>query len=385
MDTEELIFNWFETTKYADLLKEAKNSNGEIKNPYHIEDTVFDHIKMVYNEVVYNYKDKIDSKLYHTLLLSALCHDIAKPFVRDINQKGRPTFYNHESLGFFKATNLLYEFQIWKNKPFNLDKEMIENILFIVAHHDIYKYNKDLIMKQYRDKAELVYMFAICDANGRIVAKGYEKDLDYIKEIIDNANKEEWKPNEYKISQRKLIFLMGVPGSGKSTYIDKLIAENYRYRKEPIVISRDSIVENIEIKGHNLPKSYTERFKYLSENNLQSYVNQLVVKAYMNALQDKEGRDIIIDKVNTSLKTRRAIYSPNFKKPLVDIINNMYKECIIMTLPENILYKRLDHRNNLNDKVIETDIITKFMVTSKIPGYLEFDKITFNLDSSLLV
>jgi predicted kinase len=89
----------------------------------------------------------------------------------------------------------------------------------------------------------------------------------------------------------KLYMLIGVPGSGKSTWI-----ANQEWSKDCAVVSSDRYIDE---EAKRLGKTYSDIFK--------DYVN-IATRLMDNhvLVAQANGKDIIWDQTNTSAKTRRA-------------------------------------------------------------------------------
>lgn len=91
----------------------------------------------------------------------------------------------------------------------------------------------------------------------------------------------------------ELIMLCGIPTSGKSTYVEKL--KKISYWKDAVVLSTDNYIEKIA-QEHNT--TYNEIFE-----DCISVATQQLELDFKTAVDD--GRDIIWDQTNLSVKARR--------------------------------------------------------------------------------
>lgn len=107
----------------------------------------------------------------------------------------------------------------------------------------------------------------------------------------------------------KLIFLIGLPGSGKSTYANKYLAEDCK------ILSSDGIRKEL----------------FGDENNQEN--NQLVFRTlYERAKQFlKQGKNVVIDATNVNTEERKKSLE-NFKdfevKRIAIVINTPLEKCI---------------------------------------------------------
>ena len=135
----------------------------------------------------------------------------------------------------------------------------------------------------------------------------------------------------------KFIMVVGLPGSGKSTYIEK-------YYSEYVVHSSDAIREELsgDVNNQDINKQV---FDTLHKR----------VKADLAA-----GRNVVYDATNTNWKRRKA-----FLQELG--CYKCYKECIILATPFELCVQR----NSLRDRVVPYYVIERMYKNFDIPWYNE--------------
>lgn len=140
----------------------------------------------------------------------------------------------------------------------------------------------------------------------------------------------------------KLIMLIGIPGSGKSTYAEK-IAE----RESAVVISSDRLRE--ELFGNVLE---------LRRNS------KLFGEMYKRALQYlSEGKNVVLDATNITGCKRKSILN-KFK--------SYYKECYYIKTP----LQKVLHQNRSRDRNVPENVIIRMYKILEEPDYNEgWDKI----------
>lgn len=149
----------------------------------------------------------------------------------------------------------------------------------------------------------------------------------------------------------KIFILIGVPMSGKSTWIKN----NYPGTK---VISRDDIV--LEVHGTN---DYNKAFKEVNHKEVDKLLNSRLLDA------SNSDNDVIIDMTNMTIKRRRST---------LKYFTDFYKEAVVFPVLSNDEYER---RNNIRT-VNENKSIPLFVLKSMLDSYQEptkeegFDKIT---------
>ena len=91
----------------------------------------------------------------------------------------------------------------------------------------------------------------------------------------------------------ELVMLCGIPCSGKSTYVNKLLT--YEYWKDAIILSTDNYIEE---QAKRLGMTYNEVF--------QDCIDEATRQLEMSFVRAKdEGKKIIWDQTNLSIKTRK--------------------------------------------------------------------------------
>ena len=150
---------------------------------------------------------------------------------------------------------------------------------------------------------------------------------------------------------KEVLILIGLPGSGKSTYIDK-------YLKGYTVISNDHVVEDYAKKNDI---SYTKAFLELDRQDVESSVRADTIKAA------KTKTKVVIDNTNISVKRRN--------KSLVHFDDTWKKTAIVFKVSPKELRKRLDKRAIETGKVIPHNVITDMMSAFEKPTSKEFDVI----------
>lgn len=142
----------------------------------------------------------------------------------------------------------------------------------------------------------------------------------------------------------QIIMLVGLPGSGKSTFVS-----NYRLKKHGIVASTDNIIEE---KAKEEGLSYNEMFKKLPFSDVEKQMKQEIIKA------GKEGTNIIVDQTNMSTKSRA-------KK--MDLVPKKFDRYAIVFWPDiKEVYKRLEKRKKETGKEIPQKVINS-MLANYVP------------------
>ena len=171
----------------------------------------------------------------------------------------------------------------------------------------------------------------------------------YIKENIENT--------------KEVIFLVGYPASGKSTWLYK----NKQYNNYTI-INRDEIAEEVADEN-NL--DYNELFNDNSDFiiSLNEIVSKRLMGKFYGALENNE--NIIIDMINTSRRKRKG-----FLKIIKDY--NDYKiKAVVFNVESLDLLKQVSKKRSseLNDKFIKPELYdeikSKYVEPTKDEGFDE--------------
>ena len=149
----------------------------------------------------------------------------------------------------------------------------------------------------------------------------------------------------------KIFILIGVPMSGKSTWV----RENYPNTK---VISRDDIV--LEVHQSN---DYNRAFKEVNHKEVDKILNDRLSTA------SKLNENVIIDMTNMTSKRRIST---------LRYFTNFYKEAVVFPVLSNDEYERRNKIRTVNEnKSIPMGIIKSMLDSYQEPtGDEGFDKIT---------
>lgn len=139
-----------------------------------------------------------------------------------------------------------------------------------------------------------------------------------------------------------IVLMVGVPGSGKSTFINKLKEKTSDF----VIASSDNILEDIaKEKGI----TYNEAFdRYIKQ---AGNMFKMVIKDSLN-----QGKNVIIDRTQVGVKARA--------EHLQHVPKEYSKVAISFIIDENVLARRLDERAKLTGKVIP-----KFVIESMTSHY----------------
>ena len=328
MKSHELV-SWFQT-KYPKLVKvmeECSHHNGIDLNDFHLEGSVWTHTLMVLNQL-----PESSSKV---VKIAALLHDIGKPLVREVSDKGRVRFFNHESVGAFLALSIL------KDPFLELDEEEIVQVFKLIClHTEPYKLTSDQLNELLTDEIALSSMLrdlSLADHKGRFTS--VESELPDFTYNYNNSSS--------SVFNKELIVLVGLPTSGKSTYASELQKQGYT------VISRDHIITSM-CPDETYNKAY-------------SMVDKAIVNSELSKLMNKHKKTdkVVIDMTNLTKSGRRK---------LLKQFPYHNKKCVVFLTDLITIEKRNSSREGkfISSEVIER-MIKSFYVPMKAEGFTEIE------------
>jgi len=147
----------------------------------------------------------------------------------------------------------------------------------------------------------------------------------------------------------KCYQLIGVPSSGKSTWID-----NQDWSKNCVIVSTDN---HVEMYAKSVGKTYNEVFK-----DYMSTAISLMVKDVIDARE--QGKDIIWDQTSTTVKSRRRKFN---------MLRDYEHIAVVFKTPDLIeLNRRLASRPGKNiPSEVMMQMITGFQMPTMDEGFVE--------------
>ena len=155
--------------------------------------------------------------------------------------------------------------------------------------------------------------------------------------------------------QPEIVIMVGLPGSGKSTYRETLLA-----MRDYVIVSSD---DEIEALSQAVGLNYTEGF--------QRFIGQATAATKQKFREAvNTGKSIIWDQTNLSPKKRRGI--------LKQVPKNYRKVAVVFEVDDVELQRRLDTRERETGKHIPPEVI-KSMAKSYVPPSKQegFDQVVF--------
>lgn len=349
---------------------------------WHGEDDVLSHTNLVMKETLGQMDNLRPGFPRIALYLAALLHDIGKPDTAKVKKNGQNSFHGHEKAGVWRAKEFLKKYF----PEYNFRQRDL--ILNLVEYHGHPKrmtenHSHDDKFKQLSLEVptHLVYNLEIADFKGRIAqdipksliildefkkhcedldiyGKGYQipnsKHLTNLQYSIFRWNilmhhKKEDDQREIdriiKLTNRQnpldLILLVGVPGSGKTTYRNTITDKK--------IISMDD-----------------ERLRLCGDVNDMSRNQEVFDNCFRELNKSlKAGESVLVDATNRTKKVRKVLIDAARQSGAS--VHIIYWDLTISTLLE---------RNAGRDKKVPEEIVWKFYKEIETPACYEYDRLT---------
>lgn len=308
-------------------------------NIYHAEGSILTHTMCVLTAIDFLTSDINQRKI---LYFVALLHDIGKTLTKEQKEANsekpvRNSFNNHEAASFFLSIDILKEFQ----KEFEITDQDIKDILTIIGLHgsSLKDTEHPLTPKYIQD---LRVLFRQADKRGAVRIQ--EAEGDYIPRKVLKRNPQE---------DKELLIMIGLPCSGKSTYISKL--EGY------YVISRDNALVDFYNLIFSDEKNYNEIYDFIHSDkealkDFNKYFENILTEA-------SKYNKIVIDMTMMGLRSRRKMLS-RFPKHT--------SRCIVAITPLSTILERNENRKG---KYISPKVFGSMIKGFTFPTHFEFEKI----------
>lgn len=155
----------------------------------------------------------------------------------------------------------------------------------------------------------------------------------------------------------QIILLIGLPATGKSTYVRKFLADNSD--RNYVVLSTDDILSDW---GEEEGLDYSEAFK--------KYASKADKKFKILFRQAKNtNSNIIVDRTNLTRKGRNKLLS--------QLSSTYHKIAVVFDLDPNELKRRVDKREIETGKRVPDYVIKQMMDYYVPPTNAEFDEIIY--------
>ena len=367
--TSQLVKNFH--NKFPRMVSDMQSSDHNeysknIFSEWHMEGDVWTHTMMVFSQMKTVIEN--DPALHlrkRELLITALLHDIGKPLARQVQEeKGKVTFYGHDSISTFLAVDIIDKI----DPDITLDQKIF--ILRLINYHqllfNITNNIKSHAIRKFADKfsgpadAELLAHVDImrrCDYAGNLSINDDNINYPVIEQIINETAEKPALSDNVNGNTPTAYILVGLPGSGKSTYIADKLDSNIT------VVSRDNIImKHAKLYEYN----YTQAFHACD----QKVVDRMFNEEFDDAIKAKT--DIVIDRTNLTHKGRM--------KFITRLTQAKFNVIVVVLLPS---YQTTLDRNNsrmLEGKNLDFGIIKSMMKNFNMPFANETDTVMYEFD-----
>ena len=257
--TVEELFLDFTICLPPGLLKQMKRQKQ--RSDYHPEGNVFNHTRLVF-QFIYEQYDKYffnNEIILNSLFIASIFHDMGKLMTTFLNKEEILVSYNHS------IVSLHY-----------LDQ-------YLHLYDNSFSYNKELIYFLVKNHTKAHYFFEMKKSKKEELQKtGFLEYLLFFQKADVLSKKIVF------IQNKTVIFLCGIPGSGKTTY-----ATNFLLKKNKVIIlSSDDIRK--ELTGS------------INNQNYNNEVFEILTERLYNFSRDESNQYdyIIVDTTNTLAKNR---------------------------------------------------------------------------------
>lgn len=164
----------------------------------------------------------------------------------------------------------------------------------------------------------------------------------------------------------KGIFMIGVSGSGKTTWVNA--------HKEYVACSTDFVIEEL---ANIMGISYTQAFDYIQNKKKFDYITtKFFEKIHECILNDK---DFVIDRTHLKRHIRISLIN-ELKSFAIEHGKNLEISAVSFELPKNTIFERLKNREKKNRKSIPKEVILEQINSFDIPtldeGFVSIERIT---------
>lgn len=323
---------------------------------WHKEGCVWNHTKLVVENMINELsKRQVDASTdyYRLMVCAALCHDLGKATTTKWSEKKEDyTSYNHAYESDKIVRQLFYEEEVLFREKLCSLVRLHMDIRHVLDTEDSTIANLNKIFNSCYCSLEDLLLLNLCDTLGSI--NDFEtKDniFENIKRLEDLISDNITSKVEDKIlhqlkhseSQITIYFMVGLPGSGKDTYIHNNLSQLP-------TICRDDIRKEIGLKGE----------KPMGNHKEEQLVTKIVEERIKELCEQK--KSLIIN--NTNLKKK---YRDNLKR----LISKYNTEVVYIYVEASSVEINKERRNGQIDRTIIDNMFDKF----DFPQPSEYDKL----------
>ena len=341
--TRDILVTWF-VKNYPEYYKAMNLTYHEVSSdhmsPYHGEGSVWAHTMMVMTAASIN-------NFGIEVLTAALLHDIGKPAAKEYiaqtpDKPARNRFSGHEGISTFKAIGVLQE--LLRDFPEHYTADSIETIIRLISLHGVSLTElKDPLLPL---RSKLMH----CDRTGAI-------------RVLSDGQEDHYPPRKFlkpskKVEGKELIMMVGLPCSGKSTYVEENLT-GYT------IVSRESFLFKLYREHFNSDgalTSYNDIYNFLhSSEYRRNVVNQEFDKYVQQVV--KASDKVVIDMTMTSLESRHKV--------LAAFSKHSAKAVVLMPSMQEIYGRNADREGKYIPEEVFTNMSKAFVCPVLDEGFTD--------------
>lgn len=328
-------------------------------NPYHMENDVWAHTCLAYNQLLQIPITDPNLKLLSGI--SVLCHDIGKIYTRKVDEDQKKVkMFNHAfasiqyTIDFVKYLRLLGYFK-------NIDIEIVYYYVLtsISNHMDWMNRSKDNVLIYNKDPnlKILTNILEYCDKTGSICpANNIGKFIILSPQFLD----ENIYPKPDNVVESDIIFMCGPPASGKDTMIEQRKSNIAKVSFDDIRIQQYQKNNTVD-PDWSFDELYKASFQFCNDKKIN--LNNLMIKQIQECFNSGYDK-VCICNTNLTRKLRRGTINSIKSIPSL-------KDKTIGAMFLCVERGELHYRDMKRDKSVGVEVINKFCFNQQVPTMKE--------------
>ena len=232
-----------ENQELVDMMKKCEHAYKGKPNPYHLENSVWEHTKLVFEQLPENCDND--------LIVAAMFHDAGKCLTRkEHHEKEKTSFFGHE----FASHIFLVDWLVKYNRKLNNLNSVFLAINSHLRYHSQTNPEKIAQWCNYK-QVNYDYLFHLgnADSNGRKTKVPYSNKIYRWDSYLNDVH-----ARNSKVQLCDVVLFGGVPGCGKD-----YIASTDKFGKFDVIFSWDDIrIEQYKLENPKGWKNYSESDLY---------------------------------------------------------------------------------------------------------------------------